>query len=91
MGEQQPNALAYYIKTVVPLVVELLNDRITNLITLQIGTHISQILEMVELVKSIVATGAMLRSFSQLALLVRGVSIGKLQWLVGARKPPKYL
>ncbi len=46
---------------------------------------------MVELVKSIVATGAMLRSFSKLALLVRGISIGKLQWLVGARKPPKYL
>ncbi len=42
----------------VPLVVELLNDRITNLITMQIGSHISQIFEMVELVESIVATGA---------------------------------
>ena len=35
--------------------------------------------------------GAMLRSFSRLALPTRMVSIKMLQWLDGVRTPPKYL
>jgi hypothetical protein len=42
-----------------------------------------------ELVKSMVTTGAILRSFSQLALLSKR-SLRKLQWLDGARTSPKY-
>jgi hypothetical protein len=37
------------------------------------------------------AIGVMLRSFSHMALLARGVSIKMLQWLDGARLPPKCL
>jgi hypothetical protein len=45
----------------------------------------------VELFESSVATGAMLRSFSQTALPTRVISISILYWLDGARTPHKVL
>ncbi len=62
---------------ILSLVVELLTDQIQTLITLtKIGSHISQILNIVELVKSIVAIRSVLRSFSQLASTARGSQLG---------------
>ncbi len=58
-------------------------------IYLAVYGHISQILELVELVKSIVATEALLRLFPKPALPVRGIPIRILQWLFGASAPPK--
>ncbi len=48
------------------------------------------VLKVVELVKTIVATGAMLKSFSPTALPAKGILIMILQWLDGARTPHKY-
>jgi hypothetical protein len=43
--------------------------------------------QIIELVESIVATGAMLSLFIWLALPIREISLGILQWLGGTRPP----
>ncbi len=57
-----------------------------------IGNPIKWVIEpcWVELVKSIVVTGALLRSFPRKASPTRGISIRILQWLDGAKTLPNY-
>jgi hypothetical protein len=67
----------------VSLVIKLLNDQIKEFY------HFDELAVLIsQMVKSILATGAMLRSFSRLASPTRSLSIGLLQWLDGARTPP---
>ncbi len=65
---------------VVSLVVNFLNDGIKKIDHFdKFCCHISQILKIVELAESIVATGAMLISFNKLASTARGISMRILQ------------
>ncbi len=65
------------------LVIKLMNDQIKEFY------HFDELAVLIsQMVKSILATGAMLRSFSRLVSPTRSLSLEILQWLDGARTPP---
>jgi hypothetical protein len=88
--EKYLHKLVMPILTVVALDFELLNDQIPSD---KVAAILVEVSKFVEIVKSIVATGAMLRSFSRLASPATGISIRILQYYEDTKmdlKHPKY-
>jgi hypothetical protein len=77
-------------KLVMPILTVVLNDQIP---LDKVAAILVEVSKFVEIVKSIVSTGAMLRLFSRLALPATGVSIRILQYYEDTKmdlKHPKY-